>query len=373
MCEQVLVRTLLIPLQVAAMTLAGLAQEGPTGEVFSEQLVVTEVLLDVVVTDEEDRIVLGLGADDFVVSEEGEVVDVTSVSFYSSRRLLESPELLASQGAAVETVPQDRYFIVFVQEQRFDRASRTSSLDRQMEAGGQLARWLVEELQPADRIAVLSFRGRLKIHQDFTTDRQALIEAVDNAAHGRDPEKIPSSRRRELAGDPPALSALPAGKELRRASKDVYHALRLVAGAVKRVPGRKNLIFLGRGFGDIGSYGNYSPEPYKLNPTLDALNDANVAVYTLDLTPLGIEDNLQVSLRDLAAATGGRFYYDKRRFTIPLKRISDLTSGYYLLSYESHRPAGAFGYQPVRVGTRSPEFRIQARHGYLYGSQPEGR
>ena len=78
-----------------------------------------------------------------------------------------------------------------------------------------------------------------------------------------------------------------------------------------------------------------------------------------------------MSLRDLAAATGGRFYYNQRRFTLPLKQISDLTSGYYLLSYESRRPASAAGYQRVRVATRNPEFRIQARSGYLYGSRPQ--
>ena len=287
---------------------------------------------------------------------------------YSSKRLLEAPEVLASQGVAVEMVPQDRYFILFVQEQH---RSGMSLFSRQMEAGRQLSRWLVEGAQPADRVAVVSFYGGLKIHQDFTTDREALLQAVEGAVRGRDPAKIPPSRRREVESDPPAFSSLPVGKELRRASRDIYRALTLVAGAVQNVPGRKNLIFLGRGFGDLGTYGNYQSEPYRLNPTLNALNDANVAVYTLDITAPGVDYSLQVSLRDLAAATGGRFYYDQRSFAAPLRDISDLTSGYYLLSYQSRRPADASGYQRVKVGTRSPEFRIQARHGYLYGSKPQ--
>ena len=369
--RQVLGRTVLIPLLAAALPVAAPAQQEPVEEVFAEELEVTEVLLDVLVTDKRDRIIVGLGPDDFVVSEEGEGVEITSVTFYSSKWLRESSELLSNQGAAIETVPQDRYFILFVQEQPHHSISRPSLFDRQMKAGRQLARWLVEEAQPADRVAVVSFRGRLKVHQDFTTDREALLEAVEGAVRGRDPEKIPPSRRREVEIDPPALSSLPAGKELRRASKDVYHALRLVAGAVKGVPGRKNLIFLGRGFGDIGSFGNYRREFSKLSPTLNALNDANVAVYTLDVTPPGVVYNLQISLRDLAAATGGRFFYNQQNFTSPLKEISDLTSGYYLLSYESRRSASETGYQRVRVGTRNPEFRIQARQGYLYGSQPQ--
>ena len=37
---------------------------------------------------------------------------------------------------------------------------------------------------------------------------------------------------------------------------------------------------------------------------------------------------------------------------------------------QSRRPADASGYQRVTVGTRNPEFRIQARQGYLYGPPP---
>ena len=362
---------LLIPLLAAAVPGTAPAQERPATEVFRDQVRVTEVLLDVVVTDRDDRIIVGLGPDDFVVRDASGEVDLTSVTFYSSKRLLEPGRALAAPGAAVDTVPQDRHFILFVEEQPFQRRGlRPSLLDRQLQAGRQLGQWLVEETQPADRVAVLSYRGRLKVHQDFTADRAALIEAVDGAVHGRDPEKIPPSRRHPVES-PSALSALPAGKELERSSRDIYQALRLVADAVKGVPGRKNLIFVGRGFGDIGSHGNYRPEHFKLDPMLQALNDANVAVYALDVAPPGVTYNLQIALRDLAAATGGRFYYDRTSFTPALEQISDLTSGYYLLSYQSRRPADAAGYQRVTVATRNPEFRIQARDGYLYGPRPK--
>lgn len=353
-----------------ALTVAAPAQEKPASPPFAEEVRVTEVLLDVVVTDREDRIILGLGRDDFVVSDKDGVVELGSVTFYSSKRLLEWRQGLAAEGTEVDTVPQDRHFILFIQEQPHQRTMRPSLLDRQLKAGRQLTRWLVEETQPADQVAVVSYRSRLKVHQDFTTDREALIEAVDAAVHGRDPEKIPPSRRRQVESGPAALSALPAGGKLRQASKDIYRALRLIAEAVSGVPGRKNLIFLGRGFGDISSFGSYRAEHPKLDPTLHALNDANVAVYTLDVTPVGVDYSLQISLRDLAAATGGRFYYDRGNFSASLKEISDLTSGYYLLSYPSRRPADASGYQRVRVGTRNPEFRIQARDGYLFGTPP---
>jgi len=344
------------------------AQEEPPAEVFREELQVTEVLLDVLVTDRDDRVVLGLEREDFVVSEGEERVEVAAAAFYSGRRLLERGEGLAKRGVAVEAVARGRHFILFIQQQPLQSdGTRPSLLDRQLKAGRQLTGWLLGAAQPSDRVAVVSFRRGLAVHQEFTTDRQALTEAIEGAARGRAPRALAVGDRSSGASPEAGLAALPRGKELRRASADVYRALRLVADAVKSVPGRKNLIFVGRGFGDIGSHGNYQPERYKLDPTLRALNDANVAVYALDVTPPGRTYNLQIALRDLAAETGGRFYYDRANFSASLEEIGELTSGYYLLSYQSRRPAGASGYQEVRVATRNPELRIQARQGYLYG------
>ena len=361
-------RALVVPFLAAVAPCVAAAQDEAVEEVFREEVQVTEVLLDVVVTDRDDRIILGLGRDDFVVTEEGAAgrVELGSVTFYSGKRLLERQEGLARAGAAIDAVPQDRHFVIFIQEQPVQRTSRPSLLDRQLKAGRQLTAWLAEEAQPADRLAVVSYRRRLKVHQDFTTDRQALGRAIQDAVRGRDPDKVPPSRRTAEV-DPAALSSLPAGQELERASRDVYRALGLVAGALAAVPGRKNLIFVGRGFGDIGSHGEYRVEPFKREPMIRALNDANVAVYALDVTPPGRSYNLQIALRDLAEETGGRFYYDRLNFNDSLQEISDLTSGYYLLSYERRRPADAAGYQRVRVASRNPEFRIQARQGYLYG------
>lgn len=359
-----------VMLHLAALAPAAVpAQQQPPVEVFRDQVRVSEVVLDVVVTDRDDRVIVGLGPADFVVTEEGsdQPVALRSVSFYSSKRLLELQEAVARPAGALDVVPRDRHFVVFVQEQPVQRTSRPSLLDRQLKAGRQLVSWLTDVVQPADRVAVVSYGRWLKVHHDFTTDRPALIAAIEAACRGRDPAKMPPSRRSTAEVDPPALSRLPTGKELQRASRDIYRALTLVADAVAPVAGRKNLIFVGRGFGDIGSFGDYQPERFKLEPMIQALNDANVAVYAVDVTPPERTYNLQIALRDLAAETGGRFYYDRINYHASLAEISDLTSGYYLLSYESRRPADAAGYQRVSVATRNPELRIQARQGYLYG------
>ncbi len=51
----------------------------------------------------------------------------------------------------------------------------------------------------------------------------------------------------------------------------------------------------------------------------------------------------------------------------PLDQIAEENNGYYLLSYQSEKPAGKSGFQQVEVKTTNPEFRVKAREGYTYG------
>ena len=62
-------------------------------EKFEGEIEVVEVLLDVLVTDKDDRVILGLRKEDFQVAEDGSPVELNGVTFYSSRELLGSSEL----------------------------------------------------------------------------------------------------------------------------------------------------------------------------------------------------------------------------------------------------------------------------------------
>lgn len=67
----------------------GSAEAQPQAE-FEEAVEVEEVALDVLVTDRKGNVVVGLDADDFLVREDGEPVEITDITFYSNRRFLES-------------------------------------------------------------------------------------------------------------------------------------------------------------------------------------------------------------------------------------------------------------------------------------------
>jgi VWFA-related protein len=143
--------------------------------------------------------------------------------------------------------------------------------------------------------------------------------------------------------------------------------LELLARAAGAVRGRKILLFLGNGFGELGPHGRWLPDKRYYPDMIQELNDNNVAVYPMDVTPLGTRHLLEDSLENLAGQTDGQFFRYFTNFITPLGQISDLNSGYYLLSYRATHPAGESGYQKVKVSTRNKELKVQARQGYLYG------
>ena len=354
-------------LLLAPMAVAQEAQEPQAPGQFGEQIDVNEVLLDVLVTDSKGNVIVGLGPEDFTVKENGKPVELTGVTFYSDRRLLGAPENLR-EGVKIDQVPEDRFFVLFFDDQKDAAADAPELLSRQVEAGQRAKDWVLKGRQPSDWVAVVSFDHKLKVQQDFTRDGRALAEAVGDAVKGKDREGNWPSRIKQ--GEGPSLYAmLPKGNELRDKTENVYEALQVLADAAGQIRGRKNLILFTNGFGQINSFGQHTPDPRYYNPTVQALNDNNVAAYAIDLVPPGTIHPLSDAMSKLANDTGGQYYATFSNFSTPLRQIGEENSGYYLLSYRAEHPAGRNGFQEVEVDTTNPEFKVRARKGYEFGEQ----
>lgn len=354
----------------AAGALTGMvaqAEQKPAPDRFGEEVEVNEVLLDVLVTDDRGRVVVGLDENDFVVTEDGKPVDLTGVTFYSSRKLLESTAAAAKKGIAVDRIPQDRYFILFFDDQRDLAMDVPRIVSQQIEAGRRAREW-VATLEPHDLVAVVGYDAKLKVYQDWTKDRAALAEAIEKAIRAKDPENNWPSRR--ATEGPSLLAHLPSGNELRDKTTNIYDGLRLLAEAAGHEVGRKNLVYFGTGFGRINTFGQYVPDQRYYPKTIQALNANNVAAYTVDLVPAGTTHALSDALNQVALDTGGKFFFDVVNFAMPLSRIADENGGYYLLSYTTEEPAGRAGFQEVKVKSANPELKVKARKGYRYG-EPE--
>lgn len=356
----------LAPLALAVALAAGLhplgagAQE--PGAQFGEEVEVSEALLDVLVTDRQGNVVLGIGPRDFRVTVDGEPAEVTGATFYSNRRFLDgaSAEALGVDPAAV---PDRRLFLLFLEDQGGESLSTPDLRLRQLDAVQTLTDWLRRELLPNDLAAVVSFDSALRFHQDFTNDLDAILGAVERAGRGEEGIGTWPSRRADASHETPSLAAgLPQGEELLRETPDMYRALTVVGRALAPIPGRKNLVLLTSGFGEPGQPGGFRHDSRYRNPMVEALNGANAAVYAIDLMPARVRHSLQGSLTDLATSTGGDSFLEVLRFGTPLERIARETNGYYLVSVRTEPGSGA-GYRTVEVTTTNPEFRVRARGG----------
>lgn len=356
--------SLILPVLVAALLAAPLsaqedADQGPARPQFEGRMEVSEVLLDVLVTDRSGNVVMGLDEDDFVVEEDGRPVEIQSIAFYSNRHFLGGlGDTDEPPGVSRNELPEERYFVLFF----YRPPLHAAGVDRRhflrlSEAGRRCFEWTVRELLPNDYVAVVAYGTQLELYHEFTRDRQRLSDAIHRAALGKPPTEKWTSRT-ETPHPEINLAALPEGEELRKQTEEsVQDALRVLAEALGGIQGRKNLIVFGADLPRERSKEWMEGYP----PMVEALNTHNVAAYTI-----GVADGLQRSLLRLAQDTGGEYTYRFSSFIDPLRRIAQENSGYYLLSYRSRHPEGERGYQEVAVRTTNEGFEVRSRSGYRY-------
>jgi VWFA-related protein len=224
--------------------------------------------------------------------------------------------------------------------------------------------WMGARLLPGDAVAVASYYGcELQIQQDFTRDPEVLAGAIADAVRGR-----------SHAGRPPEEGAvslaarLPRGEELSQRTANFYGLLQVLAQAAAGVPGRKNLLVFSKGFGrshlfeeengsvehaglsDSGLLGSPIQEKYLSDrrlyePTLEALQEAQVTLYPVDLaTDYRETYPLAGVMCQLAAGTGGRYFYPVLNVASLLDRVAeDRQNDPALMAEGTERVAGVAG------------------------------
>jgi len=216
--------------------------------------------------------------------------------------------------AAVPETSAEHYFILL-----FDfPAGGVHQID---ELNAAVHGWIEGKLLPRDAVAVASYYGcELQVQQDFTRDRGALAAAIADAVRGR-----PHVGRTPEDADASLLARLPQAAELSRRTANFYGLLQVLAQAAEGTPGRKNLLVFSKGFGRShlfeGESGNgpllsspiqekYLADRGLYGPTLQALRDAHVNLYPVDLaTDYRETYPLAGVMCQLAAASGGRYFY----------------------------------------------------------------
>ncbi|HTH43010.1 MAG TPA: VWA domain-containing protein [Terracidiphilus sp.] len=354
------------------------------------------VLTNVVVRDSKTgELVSGLHASDFSVYENGkeqrietfdyENVDMaTPLSEATVSGLAVGPNL-NGQKAVMVARPEDlrnhRLIVMF-----FDLTSmQPEDLDRAVDAA---QKFLKTKMQPADLVALVSLGDTLKVDQDFTADKDALIHEVGvyngSESQGFTPGATSSTNQTEdttgYAADESEYNDLNTDREL--------FALRTVAQALAKINEKKSLLFFSGGIQRDGIENQAS-----MRATINAAVRANLAIYSVDtrgleaVGPLGdastgslrgnagyngsaVNNNMNANfatqevMASLSTDTGGKAFFDSNDFAPAFAQVQRDTSAFYAIGFRSSNPLRDGRYRKLTVKVKRPGVKIEYRPGY---------
>ena len=419
-----------LPLLVAVTLLlgaSGAAQAPQTPPSVTFQVEVNYVDVDAIVTDENGNFVTGLTREDFEVFEDGKPQKVEMFSYVELP--VERPDRFALLGRPVSTDsrsnirPFDGRVYILVLDDLDISPLRTSPVKRS-------AREFVERhLGANDIAAVVHTSGRTDATQDFTSDPQLLLAAIDKFVGRRlqsaavealerhyqsQLSKGLGDRDYELTPDPTAvIKDAAAPVDIRDSEREhravaVLDTLRNLGEFLSGVRGRRKAVLLfseGLEMPVNEIYGTHVATDVvgAIKDAITAAARSNVNFFALDPRGLigmttefielagsgapevaggafgslnahqGMLTDIRVSqdsLRTLAEQTGGFAAVNTNDLGSAFERIVDANSRYYVLGYYPPTSARDGRFHNIEVRTKRPGLRVSARRGY---ASPRGR
>lgn len=338
------------------------------------------VVLDVVVTDKSGKPVEGLTRQDFQVFEDGKQQPIRSFEPPAAHTL---PDASASGGASIVFDPsQPASFgqspaTVLVLDQLNTHFADSSFARRELRS--YLMRQPALLAQPTTLLAVTDKDFRQL--QGFTRDRDALVKALDVA-----PTKY--AWKLELNGKTEYGPLERLDQSLR--------ALQQIAQSTARIPGRKNVVWVGGGFPSIDPQMLTTKDAAEVKQTIrhvtDVLLDTRVTLYAVDPTSSAagmteITDQMQQAFADAAGdtlsgpngtfgvsedfdmlgpATGGRVVRGMNDVAAQVASAVDQGTQFYTISYAPTSDSQLEGrFRKIKVVCLRPGLTVTTREGYF--------
>ena len=403
--------TLLIISVVSCLALTASAQQAAQNQppVFrsSTRLVVNTV----VVKDKDGKVIEGLTAKDFVVTEDGKPQEIAFVEF---QRLQGEPipatTLVANTPATATPAPappQPEVASVFqngiappptsgdikYRNKRliilyFDQ-SATSPPD-QMRAYDAALTYIAKQMTTADLLAIMSYGGSaVRVKQDFTDNKEKLQQVIQVLMYGEDKDgdgvRDPDIEGSEFGQNDAEFNVFSTDRQLA--------ALQTAVSMLRPFPEQKSLVYFASNLRLNGTDNNA-----QLRATTNAAIRANVALYPVDArglvasAPLG--DPLakspggigmftgalassaasrfarsQDTLYSLAKDTGGKAMFDYNDLSLGIVQAAEGQGSYYILGYYSTQTANDGKFRRVKVALANPgDLQLAYRQGY-YGDK----
>jgi VWFA-related protein len=354
------------------------------------------VLTNVVVRDAKTgELVQGLKQSDFSIYENSKEQRIDTFDFESVDMAMPLSEATVSglaagpgsngQKAVVVAKPADlrnHRLIVML----FDLTSmQPEDLDRSVEAA---QAFLKTKMQPADLVALVSLDQTLKVDQDFTADKQALINEVA-AYNGTEGQGFAQGATANSNQVEDTTGYTPDESEYNDLNTDrELFALKAVAQSLAKINEKKSLLYFSGGITRDGIENQAS-----LRAAINAAVRANLSIYSVDtrglpaVGPLGdastgslrgsggfngaaLTNNMnsnfasQEVMATLSSDTGGKAFFDSNDFAPAFAQVQKDTSAYYAVGFHSTNFARDGKYRKLTVKVKRPGVKVEYRQGY---------
>lgn len=354
------------------------------------------VLTNVVARDAKTgEVVRGLNQSDFSVFENGKKQQISTFDFQSvdmAKPLNEATiSGLAAGGKSAATStptvarPEDlrnhRLIVMF-----FDLTSmQPEDLDRGVSAAKDFLR---TKMQPADLIALVSLGDTLKVDQDFTADKDTLINEVGiyNGTEGQGFAQGANANTNQVED---ATDYTPDEGEYNDVNTDrELFALRAISKSLEKINEKKSLLYFSGGISRDGIENQAS-----LRSAVNAAVRANLAIYSVDtrglqgVSPLGdastgslrgtgayngaaLSNNMSANfdtqevMATLSSDTGGKAFFDSNDFAPAFAQVQRDTSAYYAIGFRSSNPVRDGRYRKLTIKLNRPGVKLEFRPGY---------
>jgi VWFA-related protein len=386
-----LLALLLVPgtLPLSAQQAGGTANSGFVMKMNAE-LILTNVVARDAKTGE---FVHGLKASDFAVYENGKKQEISTFDYQSVEMATPLKEatvnglaagMPGSKAVAVakpEELLNHRLIILF-----FDLTSmQPEDLDRCVDAAKDFLR---KKMQPADLVALVSLGDTLKVDQDFTADKDALISEVGiyNGTEGQGFAQGANANSNQVE-DTTAYTADESEYNDINTDRELF-ALRDIAKSLSRIPEKKSLLYFSGGISRDGIENQAS-----LRAAENAAVRANMSIYSVDtrglqaVLPLGdastgslrgsgaynggaLINNMNANfasqevMTTLSADTGGKAFLDSNDFAPAFAQVQRDTSAYYAIGFHSTNLARDGKYRKLTIKVNRPGIKLEYRPGY---------
>ncbi len=376
------------------------------------------VVVDVVVTDAQNRPVHHLAPSNFTLLEDGRPQTVTVFEEHETKPAAETaplPKLQPGTFTNYTPVSADGALNILL----LDKLN--TPMDAQTFVRDQVLKYL-KEMPAGTRLAIFSLTTRLQMLQGFTSDPEvlrALVEGKKTLPDGSPllADDTTSGQLADFLGNSPDGATVLASLQQFEAQEQSFQqqlrarytldAFNLLARYLSTLPGRKNVIWFSGSFPiNIMPDGNL-PNPFavmasseaEFRETTDILTRSQVAVYPIDArglmtTPMFnaansgrqyvrnpgafTSDNAafhqqtaqeQATMNQMAEATGGKSFVDTNGLKEAVAEAIEAGSNYYTLAYRPANRNWNGNYRKIQLKVNQPGVTLDYRRGY-YADDP---